>query len=58
MATDLGNKGIPAAPAISNRTVTNHVASILVKLGVESRVAAATYAVWHRLADEPAPGHT
>jgi DNA-binding NarL/FixJ family response regulator len=45
LATGRSDKEIAAALSISYRTVTNHVANILAKLGAESRTAAATYAV-------------
>jgi DNA-binding NarL/FixJ family response regulator len=35
--------------SISPRTASHHVAAILSRLGVESRTAAATYAVRHHL---------
>ena len=54
----MSDKEIAAALSVSYRTVTNHVGSILAKLGVDSRVAAATYAVRYGLADGPASGHT
>ena len=40
---------IADALAVSRRTVTTYVTSILNKLGVDSRTAAATYAVRHGL---------
>ena len=43
------NPSIAAELFISQHTVANHVASILNKLGLESRTAAATYAVRHGL---------
>jgi len=43
------NPSIAAALFISQHTVANHVASILNKLGLDSRTAAATYAVRHSL---------
>jgi len=44
------NRGIGDTLSLSERTVENHVMHILSKLGVESRTAAATYAVRHGLA--------
>jgi non-specific serine/threonine protein kinase len=43
------NKGIAAALFISPHTAANHVANIMNKLGVDSRTAAATWAVRHGL---------
>jgi DNA-binding CsgD family transcriptional regulator len=43
------NQEIAAELFISPNTVTNHVTSILNKLGLDSRTAAATYAVRHGL---------
>jgi DNA-binding CsgD family transcriptional regulator len=43
------NQEIAASLSISHRTVRNHVTNILTKLGVESRTAAATFALRHGL---------
>lgn len=43
------NQEIAAELFISPHTVANHVAHIMNKLGVESRTAAATWAVQHDL---------
>lgn len=50
LAEGHSDKEIAAALAISPRTVSNHVTSILNKLGVDSRTAAATWAVRQGLA--------
>lgn len=44
------NQEIAEALFISPYTVANHVASIMNKLGVDSRTPAATWVVKHRLA--------
>jgi DNA-binding NarL/FixJ family response regulator len=49
VATGLADREIAAALCVSQRTVTNHVASIRAKLGVRSRSAATAYAVRHGL---------
>lgn len=46
---------ISAALGVSPTTVRTHVQAVLTKLGVHSRLAAATFAVRHRLVDE-SPG--
>jgi len=43
------NRAIAEALSISERTVENHVLHLLTKLGLESRTAAATYAIRHGL---------
>jgi predicted ATPase/DNA-binding CsgD family transcriptional regulator len=43
------NRAIAQALFLSERTIENHVLHILTKLGLESRTAAATYAVRHGL---------
>ena len=50
LAEGRSNPEIAAALAISGRTAANHVASILRKLGVPSRAAAAVHAVRHGFA--------
>jgi two-component system response regulator DevR len=45
------NRDIAEALVLSEKTVRNHVSTILDKLGVENRVEAATYAVQHRLSN-------
>ncbi len=44
------NRAIAEVLFLSERTVEHHVQHILAKLGLESRTAAATYAVRHGLA--------
>jgi non-specific serine/threonine protein kinase len=56
LADGRSDKEIAAALSVRYRTVTNHVGSILAKLGVESRTAAATYAVRHGLAGDANAG--
>jgi non-specific serine/threonine protein kinase len=50
LADGLSNRAISDALSISERTVENHVVHILAKLGLDSRTAAATWAVRHGLA--------
>jgi DNA-binding CsgD family transcriptional regulator len=50
LASGQTNQQIADALFVSRRTVTNHVASILAKLEVPTRAAAAAYAVRHGLA--------
>ena len=50
VAAGRADKEIAAALGISRHTVANHVARILAKLGVDSRAAAAAFAVRHRFA--------
>jgi DNA-binding NarL/FixJ family response regulator len=50
LTTGKADKEIAAALGISRHTVGHHVARILAKLGVESRAAAAAYAIRHGLA--------
>jgi DNA-binding NarL/FixJ family response regulator len=45
------NREIAEVLVLSEKTVRNHVSTILDKLGVANRVEAATYAVQHRLSD-------
>jgi DNA-binding NarL/FixJ family response regulator len=49
LAEGLSDKEIAETLGISRRTVSNHVATILAKLDVPSRTAAATYATRHGL---------
>ncbi len=49
VATGLSNRLIAGELSISERTVENHVLHILAKLGLETRTAAATWAVRHGL---------
>ena len=50
IADGRSDQEIAAALALSRRTVTSHVTSILTKLGLPSRAAAAAHAVRHGLA--------
>jgi DNA-binding NarL/FixJ family response regulator len=50
LASGRTNQQIADALFVSRRTVTNHVASILAKLGAPTRAAAAAFAVHHGLA--------
>ncbi len=50
VAEGRSNRAIGDTLSISERTVENHVMHLLAKLGVESRTAAATYAIRHGLA--------
>jgi DNA-binding NarL/FixJ family response regulator len=45
------NRQIAEGLVISERTVANHLASILNKTGVENRAAAAAFAIRHELAE-------
>ncbi len=49
LAEGRSNRAIAEALSLSERTVENHVLHILTKLGVESRTAAATWAIRHGL---------
>jgi NarL family two-component system response regulator LiaR len=50
LAEGHSNPEIASLLFISPKTASTHVTNILTKLGVESRTAAATYAVRHGLA--------
>ncbi len=50
VAEGLSDKEIARRLSVSHETVRTHMVNILGKLGVESRTAAATYAVRHGLA--------
>jgi DNA-binding NarL/FixJ family response regulator len=49
----LSNRQIAASLVISERTVENHVRSILARLGVDTRAQVAVWAVQHGLAPNP-----
>jgi DNA-binding NarL/FixJ family response regulator len=55
MAEGLGNVEIASRLYISENTVKNHVASILVKLGVDNRVQATVRAIVDGLVDPTQP---
>jgi DNA-binding CsgD family transcriptional regulator len=50
LAKGLSDRAIADALSISPRTVNGHVTNVLAKLGLDSRTAAATYAIRHGLA--------
>jgi DNA-binding CsgD family transcriptional regulator len=50
VAAGMSNRDIARALVLSEKTVANHVANILAKIGVENRVGAAAYAIRHGLA--------
>ena len=50
LAEGRSNRSLAGALSLSERTVENHVFHILTKLGLESRTAAATWAIRHGLA--------
>ena len=50
LASGMPNKEIAARLNLAPRTAANHVAAVLAKLGVQSRAAAAAFAVRHGLA--------
>jgi non-specific serine/threonine protein kinase len=50
VAAGHSNRAVADTLSLSERTVESHVLHILTKLALESRTAAATYAVWHDLA--------
>jgi predicted transcriptional regulator len=61
VAEGKGNKGIAHELGIQEQTVKNHLASIMLKLGVKSRLAVGLHAVRQNLAAEnkaPAKGTT
>ncbi len=49
VAQGLSDREIAEALFVSHRTVNGHVANLLAKLGLESRAAAAAFAVRHGL---------
>ena len=50
LAEGLPDREIAEALSISTRTVNGHVTNLLTKLGLDSRAAAAAFAVRHGLA--------
>jgi DNA-binding NarL/FixJ family response regulator len=51
LAQGKSNRDIAETLVLSEKTVRNHISTILDKLNVENRVEAATYAVQHRLSE-------
>ena len=49
VAAGRSNRAIADTLSLSERTIESHVLHIMTKLGLESRTAAATYAVRHGL---------
>jgi DNA-binding NarL/FixJ family response regulator len=56
LAEGLSDREIAGALSISERTAGNHVQHAMQKIGVESRTAAAVFAIRHQL-DGPAAEH-
>jgi DNA-binding CsgD family transcriptional regulator len=52
LASGLSNREIAEALFISEKTVANHLTSIFAKTGTDNRVAAATFAIRHGIANE------
>ena len=51
----LSDREVAEELSLSPRTISGHVTHLLGKLGVDSRTAAVTYALRHRLIDAPSP---